>query len=90
MSQYLLLALRFGLPAVLVFAGVVVLSFGGDNAVEGGAMFIGAGLSVLLLNLLYRYGATGDSERDDEEAARLYYDRHGRWPDEVHPGGRWP
>jgi hypothetical protein len=90
MSRYPLLALRFGLPAVLVFVGVVVLSFGGDNAGEGGAMFIGAGLSVLLLNVLFRYGSTGDAERDDEEAARRYFDQHGRWPDEAHPGGRWP
>lgn len=90
MSRYLLLALRFGLPALLVVTGVIVLSSGGDNAGEGGAMFIGAGLSVLLLNLLYRYGAAGDSERDEEEAARLHFDRHGRWPDEAQPGGRWP
>jgi len=90
MSRYLLLALRFGLPAVLVFTGVVMLAVGGDNAGEGGAMFIGAGFSVLLLNVLFRYGATGDGERDDEEAARRYFDQHGRWPDEVHPGGRWP
>lgn len=90
MSRYLLLALRFGLPAVLVFAGVVILVIGGDNAGEGGAMFVGAGLSVLLLNGLYRYGATGDAERGEEEAARRYYDQHGRWPDEAQPGGRWP
>ena len=26
--------------------------------------------------------SVGDSDRDQEEAAREYYDRHGRWPDE--------
>jgi hypothetical protein len=26
--------------------------------------------------------AVGDSERDEEEAARRYFDEHGRWPDE--------
>jgi hypothetical protein len=90
MSRYLLLALRFGLPAVLVVTGVIVLASGGSNAGEGGAMFIGAGLSVLLLNLLFRYGAQGDHERDDEEAARRFFAEHGRWPDEAQPGGRWP
>lgn len=90
MSQYLLLALRFGLPAVLVFIGVVLLALGGANSGEGGAMFVGAGLSVLLLNLLFRYGAQGDTEREDEEAARRHYDQHGVWPDEAQPGGRWP
>jgi len=24
----------------------------------------------------------GDEERDAEEAARVYFDEHGRWPDE--------
>jgi hypothetical protein len=90
MSHHLLLALRFGLPAVLVTIGVVFLASGGANSGEGGAMFIGAGLSVLLLNLLYRYGAAGDTERDDEEAARRHYDEHGRWPEDLRPGGRWP
>jgi hypothetical protein len=26
--------------------------------------------------------ATGRQDRDREEAARRYYDEHGRWPDE--------
>lgn len=25
---------------------------------------------------------TGQSDRDDEDAARDFYDAHGRWPDE--------
>ena len=43
---------------------------------------IGVGGSVLLLDVLYRVGVSGDGERDEEEAARAYLDEHGRWPDE--------
>jgi hypothetical protein len=50
--------------------------------VEGGALLVAAGLSVWLLNLLYRIGVKGDRERDDEDRARAYFDEHGRWPDE--------
>ena len=45
-------------------------------------MCVGAGLALLLLNVLFRYGAKGDRERDAEEAAREYFGKHGRWPDE--------
>jgi hypothetical protein len=37
---------------------------------------------VLLLNVLFRAGVKGDRERQEEEAARAYFDEHGRWPDE--------
>ena len=49
---------------------------------EGWAMCVGAGLAILLLNVLYRYGATGDRERTAEDEAREYFSEHGRWPDE--------
>ena len=49
---------------------------------EGLAMAAGAALSLLLLNLLFRVGASGDRERDREEAARQYFAQHERWPDE--------
>ena len=45
-------------------------------------MATGAALSVLLLNWLFRLGAAGDREREDEEAAREHIARTGRWPDE--------
>jgi hypothetical protein len=45
-------------------------------------MIVGAGLSVWLLNLLYRVGVSGDRERHTEDEAREYFDRHGHWPDE--------
>jgi hypothetical protein len=53
-------------------------------------MGIGVAASVLLLNVLYRVGVKGDLERDDEEAARVYYDTHGRWPDEEVDAERRP
>jgi hypothetical protein len=46
-------------------------------------MCLGAAGAILLLNVLFRYGAKGDQEREDEDAAREYYAKHGRWPDEV-------
>lgn len=76
---------RYWLPAVVVAAGLVVMAIGGEGALEGGSAIIGAGVSVWLLNFLYRVGAKGDRERDDERAAREYFDRHGRWPDEGPP-----
>ena len=75
--------LRYGLPAVVVLAGVVLLALNPSLAgLEGWALLTGAGLAILLLNGLYRVGVKGDGERDDEEAARVYFDEHGRWPDE--------
>ena len=78
-----MLAVRYGLPAVLVLAGFVILVVvDGSLRWEGWAMCVGAGLSVLLLNWLFRLGAEGDRERDAEAAARDYYSAHGRWPDD--------
>ena len=78
-----MIAVRYGLPAVILLAGVVALLVSDTlTGLEGLAMGIGVAASVLLLNVLYRIGVKGDLERDDEEAARVYYDEHGRWPDE--------
>jgi len=74
---------RYGLPALVVVGGILAMVLGPkDGGLEGGAGIIGAGLAVALLNFFYRIGASGDHERDEEERAREYYDRHGRWPDE--------
>ena len=75
--------LRYVLPALLVLAGFVVLFVvDGDLRWDGWAMLVGSGLSVLLLNWLFRLGVQGDKERDKEEAAREYLGAHGHWPDE--------
>ena len=69
---------RYGIPLALLIAGVVVGAVTGS--VAAAALFFSAASAVLLLNVLYRIGAEGDKERDREEAARAYFDRHGRWP----------
>lgn len=73
--------LRYGLPGVVVLAGAIAMSFGTTNALEGGAGLVSAGLAIWFLNWLFRIGARGDAERDTEDRARDYFDRHGRWPE---------
>jgi hypothetical protein len=75
---------RTWLPIGIIVAGFVLAAATGfsENGVEGGGLLVAAGLSVWLLNLLYRVGVKGDREREEEDRARAYFDRHGRWPDE--------
>jgi hypothetical protein len=75
---------RHGLPILILLAGVVlIVARGGDEtSFEGAFGLWGAGLSVWLLNYLYRLGVSGDKERGAEDEARAFFDRHGRWPDE--------
>jgi hypothetical protein len=83
-EQQLLVGVRYVLPALIVVAGLVVILAGGGegSALHGGLGIIGGGIAVWLLSLFYRVGASGELERDAEEEARLYFDEHGRWPDE--------
>jgi hypothetical protein len=77
------LAVRYVLPLVLFLGGLVLFAIEPNSiGLEGLVMATGAALSVLLLNWLFRAGVRGDRERESEEAAREYYARHGRWPDE--------
>jgi hypothetical protein len=75
---------RTWLPVAIIVAGVIVASVTGfsETGAEGGALLVSAGLSVWLINLLYRIGVRGDRERDVEDQARDYLAEHGHWPDE--------
>ena len=76
-------AVRYWLPVALIVAGVLSLFVIDDSdRFEAFSMLVGSGLSVALLNVLFRYGSKGDREREAEDAARDYYAEHGRWPDE--------
>ncbi len=74
------LAVRYGVPALFIVAGQVVLITTEDPVNWAG--FTGAGLAILLIGALLRIGTEGDRERDREQAAREYFDKHGRWPGE--------
>jgi len=78
-----LLVVRYGLPLLLFLLGIALLIIKPNSTGLGGFFSAtGAALALLLLNVLFRAGVRGDRERDREEAARAYFDRHGRWPDE--------
>lgn len=83
------LIIRYGIPAAFIVAGLVILVLTGDAVSWAG--FTGAGLAILLIGLLVQIGNVGDRERDSEEAARAYFEEHGRWPDEEarSTGRRW-
>ncbi|HEY2441223.1 MAG TPA: hypothetical protein VGI07_13390 [Solirubrobacteraceae bacterium] len=77
---------RYGIGGLMVLAGIVLLVISpGGFGTEGFSMAVGGGLSVIMLNWLFRLGVSGDREREEEERARAYFDRHGRWPDEDEP-----
>ena len=66
-----------------MLGGLVIMLVRRDSTgLEGGAGIIGAGLAIWLLNFLFRVGVSGERERDAEDEARAYFDRHGRWPDD--------
>jgi hypothetical protein len=76
-----MLMVRYGLGGVMVLGGIVmpILSPAGLG-VDGFAMAVGGGLSVLLLNFMYRLSVSGELDREREEQARAYFDEQGEWP----------
>jgi hypothetical protein len=75
----LLLAVRYVLPAAIVVAGIVSILAGNAGM---GIMLIGVGALVYGMNYYWRLSFSDQSDREREESARDYFDRHGRWPDE--------
>ncbi len=62
---------RIWLPAAVVVLGIVLFVLDPSaNTAMGSAAIIGAGLSIWLLNFLFRLGVKGDRERDSEAEAR--------------------
>jgi hypothetical protein len=73
--------IRHGLPALIVLAGFVLWAIDPDR-VEAAVLMISAGLSVWLLNWLWRVGVAGEEDRAREDRAREEFDRTGKWPDD--------
>jgi len=84
-----MLVVRYGLGAVMILGGIVMLIVSPASlGVDGFAMAVGGGLSVLLLNLLFRLSVSSEDDRAQEERARAYFDEHGEWPEEEPRQGR--
>ena len=41
--------------------------------------------ALIIWNVLFRIGFSGDKERQEEDAARRFLGEHGHWPDEPPP-----
>ena len=82
-NRTLMIVVRYVIPGAIVLAGILALILNRSlTGLEGLAMGLGVGGSVLLLNVLYRVGVKGDVERDREAEARDFLDEHGYWPDQ--------
>lgn len=96
-------AASYEIGGVMVLAAVVVLvvvsgevgfssamayGFGSAIAVGLSVLLIKAGVSVVLLHLLYRWSASRDRDRERQEDASRYFDEHGTRPDGAVPAAR--
>jgi protein-S-isoprenylcysteine O-methyltransferase Ste14 len=90
-----LVATRIWLPLGIAAAGVVLIVLGHaslsaqstTHTLEAGT---GVGLLLVALivwmvNWMYRMSVDSTHDREREEEAREYFDRHGHWPDEAPP-----
>jgi hypothetical protein len=88
----LLKATRLWLPLAIAAGGVALIVIGhgsvstrGDtHTVESaaGVALVLVALTVSMLNWMFRMSVESNREREHEEEAREYFDRHGRWPGE--------
>jgi membrane protein implicated in regulation of membrane protease activity len=91
-GRVLMAATRIWLPLLIAVGGVVLIVLGhaslstsaGSDPVEAGtgvALLIVA-VIVWMINWMFRMSVDSERDREREETAREYFDRHGRWPDE--------
>jgi protein-S-isoprenylcysteine O-methyltransferase Ste14 len=91
-GRLLMAATRIWLPVAIAVAGVVLIVLGhaslstsaGSHPLEAGAgvALLIVALIVWMVNWMFRMSVESNVEREREEMAREYFDRHGHWPDE--------
>jgi hypothetical protein len=79
-----LAATRFALPVAMGVVGIALAIAGGGRGslAAAGVVLAGFGLMVWMLNWLFRMSVSSNRDREREEEAREYFDRHGHWPGE--------
>jgi protein-S-isoprenylcysteine O-methyltransferase Ste14 len=91
-GRLLMAATRIWLPLAIAVVGVVLIVLGhasvstsaGSHPLEAGAgvALLIVALIVWMVNWMFRMSVESNNDREREEMAREYFDRHGRWPDE--------
>ncbi len=83
---------RIGLPLAIALAGVVLIVIGHGSysqLADRHSLETAAGVGLLvvavivwMLNWMFRLSVSSNEEREEEERAREYFDRTGRWPED--------
>jgi len=91
-SRILLAATRIWLPLAIAAVGVVLIVLGHaslsdqstNRSLEAGVGvgLLLVGLIVWMINWMFRMSVESNRDREVEEEAREFFDRHGYWPDE--------
>ncbi len=83
---FLLGVTRVWLPVAIAVAGLagIIVGHGSTDSpwAAGGVSLIIVAVIVWMINWLFRMSVESNRDRDREEAARDYFERHGRWPGE--------
>jgi protein-S-isoprenylcysteine O-methyltransferase Ste14 len=90
--------LRYWLPIGIAVAGVVLIAVGHaaySNTTSAHSLETATGVALVIvavivwmINWMYRLSIRSNAEREQEEQAREYFERTGRWPDEEEPGSQ--
>jgi hypothetical protein len=92
-GRIVLVATRIWIPLGIAAAGIVLIVLGHaslSQQARGHALESGTGVALLIVaiivwmvNWMFRMSVDSNREREVEEEARQYFDRHGHWPDEA-------
>jgi protein-S-isoprenylcysteine O-methyltransferase Ste14 len=84
---------RVWLPVAIAGAGILLIVLGHASLSDqstGRTLEAGAGVGLVIvgiivwmINWMFRMSVESNREREVEEEAREYFDRHGHWPDEA-------
>ncbi len=77
---------RLWLPVGIAVAGLVAILIGHGRTsslwAAAGVSLIIVAIMVWMINWMFRMSVESNREREREEEARQYFDRHGHWPEE--------